>query len=93
MRDRDPVIAGFLAGKRLLATQAIEILELVVSENRVAVRASWRGRIGEATQALPQGTELVSHVAAWLTVMDGRIREHETFDCFEPLPPTRAPAD
>jgi ketosteroid isomerase-like protein len=30
------------------------------------------------------GKELVAHVAAWLTVEDGQIREHETFDCYEP---------
>ena len=35
---------------------------------------------------LRAGAELVAHVAAWLTVANGRIREHETFDCYEPLP-------
>ena len=29
---------------------------------------------------------LVAHIAALLTVADGRIREHETYDCYEPLP-------
>jgi hypothetical protein len=27
----------------------------------------------------------VAHVAAWFTVAEGRIREHETFDCNEPF--------
>ena len=30
VRDRDAVIAGFLAGKRLPATQTVEVLELLV---------------------------------------------------------------
>jgi hypothetical protein len=47
---------------------------------------SGRGTIREATGSLAAGTELVAHIAAWLTVVDGRIREHETFDCYEPLP-------
>ena len=90
VRDRDAVIAGFLAGKALLATQTIDILELLVSGDRVAVRATWRGTIGEGMDGLAAGAELVAHIAAWLTVVDGCIREHETFDCYEPLPSTRA---
>jgi ketosteroid isomerase-like protein len=86
VRDRDAVIAGFLARKRLPATQTVEVLELLVSGDRVAVRATWRGTIGEGTHAFAADTELVAHVAAWLTVADGRIQNHETFDCYKPLP-------
>lgn len=87
VRDRDGAVAGFLAGKELLATQTIDILELVVSGDRVAVRATWRGTLGADAGALPAGAELVAHIAAWLTVADGRVVEHETFDCYEPPPP------
>lgn len=79
VRDRDAVVAGFVAGKQLLAEQAIEVHELAVSGNRVAVRATWRG-------TLRHSAELVAYIAAWLTVEAGRVREHETFDCYEPLP-------
>jgi ketosteroid isomerase-like protein len=92
-RDRDAAMAAFLAGKRLLATQTIELLEVLVAGNRVAVRATWRGTILEGTDALPAGTELVAHIAAWSTVADGRVREHETFDCYEPLPSPRLSAE
>jgi ketosteroid isomerase-like protein len=87
VRDRDAVVAGFLAGKRLLAAQAIEIHELLVSGERVAVRATWKGTIGQGSEALAAGTQLVAHIAAWLSVADGRIREHDTFDCYEPVNP------
>jgi ketosteroid isomerase-like protein len=93
VRDRDAVVAGFVAGKALLAAQAIEILELVVSGDRVAVRAIWRGTVGDGAAGLPAGAQLIAHIAAWLTVVDGRIREHETFDCYDPLPSTRPVAD
>lgn len=85
VRDRDAVVAGFLAGKRLLAAQTIEVHELLASGDRVAVRATWRGTIGEGTESIPAGTELVAHIAAMLTVEDASIRDHETFDCYEPL--------
>ena len=90
VRDRDAVLAGFLAGKRLLATQSIDIVELLVSGDRVTVRATGRASIGHGTDALPSGAELTAHIAAWLTVTDGRVSEHETFDCYEPLPSARA---
>jgi ketosteroid isomerase-like protein len=86
VRNRDGVVAGFLAGKRLLARQAFDVHELAASGDRVAVRATWRGTIGADAGALPAGAELVAHIAAWLTVAGGRVREHETFDCYEPLP-------
>jgi ketosteroid isomerase-like protein len=85
VRDRDAAVAGFLAGKRLLAAQTIDVHEVLVSGARVAVRATWRGSVGQATQRLAAGTELVAHIAAMLTVEDGSIREHETFDCYEPF--------
>ena len=84
IRDRDAALAAFLAGKRLLAGQRIEIHEILSSGSRVAVRATWRGTIAKETGALPKGTELVAHIVGMLTTDDGRIREHETFDCHEP---------
>jgi ketosteroid isomerase-like protein len=86
VRDRDAVVAGFLAGKRLLAAQTIDVHEMLVSGDRVAVRATWCGTVGQGAPSLPAGTELVAHIAALLTVEDGTVREHETFDCYEPLP-------
>ena len=86
VREREAVVAGFLAGKRLLAAQAIELHELAVSGDRVAVRATWRGTIGADAGAFRAGAELVAHIAAWLTIADGRVRAHETYDCYEPLP-------
>lgn len=89
MRDRNAAIAAFVAGKGLLVTQTIDILEMIVSGDRVAVRATWQGTTAHATDALPSGTKLVAQLAAWVTVTNGLITEHETFDCYEPL--TRAP--
>jgi ketosteroid isomerase-like protein len=31
------------------------------------------------------GQQLVAHIAGLLTVRGGRIAEHETFDCYEPI--------
>lgn len=77
-RDLEGVVAGFLAGKELLSSQSMELHEALVAGDRVAVRCTWRG-------TLPDGRELEARIASFLTVADGRVREHETFDCY--LPP------
>ena len=84
--DLSVALAGFRAGKRLLSAQSFDLHEVLVAGDRVAVRATWRGTIGLGTEKLPAGAELVAHVASLLTVKDGRITDHETFDCYEPLP-------
>ena len=78
VRDRDATVAGFLAGKRLLSAQAFDVHEVLGSGDRFAVRATWRGTIAQG------GRELAAHIAAWVTIENGRIRAHETFDCYEP---------
>jgi ketosteroid isomerase-like protein len=86
VRDRDAAVAGFLAGKKLLAAQSFDLHELLVSGQRVAVRTTWRGTIAHGSPALPGASELVAHIAGFVTVEDGMVLAHETFDCYEPLP-------
>jgi hypothetical protein len=83
-RDPCATVAAFLAGKRLLAAQSFQLHEVLESQDRVAVRATWRGTISHGSDQFRAGTELVARIAAPLTVTDGLIREHETFDCYEP---------
>jgi ketosteroid isomerase-like protein len=87
VRGYDQVLAAHAAGKRLLSEQGFELHEVLACGDRVAVRATWHGRLARAHGALPEGAVLRAHVASLLTVgEDGRIAEHETFDCYEPLP-------
>jgi ketosteroid isomerase-like protein len=85
VRDRDEAVAGFLAGKDLLSEQSFDVHEAFSSGDRVAVRATWRGTLAKNAGPLPAGRELVAQIAALLTVKDGLIRRHETFDCYEPF--------
>lgn len=78
VQDLTQTTEGFLAGKRRLSAQRIDIDEiLVVPDDRAVVRSTWRGRIGE--------TDIVSHMAGFLRIRDGRIVEHITYDCYEPF--------
>jgi ketosteroid isomerase-like protein len=78
VRDRDAVIAAYEDGKGMLSDQSFELDELLVYGDRVAVRANWRG-------TLAAGARLEARVAAFLTVVDGRIIELETYDCYSPI--------
>ncbi|MGY1786583.1 nuclear transport factor 2 family protein [Geodermatophilus sp. SYSU D00698] len=85
-RDLPGTLAGFRAGKALLGEQSFEVHEVLTSGDRAAVRATWRGTVGVDAGLYRAGQELLAHVAALLTVRDGRVVDHETFDCYEPLP-------
>ncbi|WP_344091314.1 nuclear transport factor 2 family protein [Microbacterium deminutum] len=77
VRTLDETIAGFEAGKARLSAQSIDIHEILVAGDRAAVRSTWRGSVGD--------TEIVAHMGGFLTVRDGRVSAHETYDCYEPF--------
>ena len=85
VRDPEGTIAGFLAGKRLLSAQRFEIHDLLADGERAAVRATWRGTVGLDTPRLPEGTQLIAHIGAFVVLAEGLVREHQTFDCYEPF--------
>ncbi|QPE05551.1 nuclear transport factor 2 family protein [Microbacterium schleiferi] len=76
-RSLEQAVAGFLSGKSRLTDQRIDVHEILVSGHRAAVRSTWRGVLG--------GTEIVAHMAGFVTVRDGLVASHETYDCYEPF--------
>ena len=87
---RDGMVAGFLAGKDLLSEQQIDVQGVLVEGDRVAVQSTWTGVVRHDAGALAAGTRLTAHLAGFFTVHDGLVSRHETYDCYEPLPPARA---
>jgi ketosteroid isomerase-like protein len=88
VRGLDETLAGFHAGKALLRAQDFEVHEVLTSQERAAVRATWRGVVGLDAGPFRAGQELVAHIAALLTIRDDLVIEHETFDCYEPFDTT-----
>ncbi|MGY1738621.1 nuclear transport factor 2 family protein [Geodermatophilus sp. SYSU D00684] len=84
VRDLEGTLAGFRAGRQLLREQVFDVHEVLTVGDRAAVRATWRGTVGVDAGPYRAGQELLAHVAALLTVRDGRVVDHETFDCYEP---------
>jgi ketosteroid isomerase-like protein len=87
--DRAGALAGLRAGRELLAEQSFVITALMVDEDRVALQATWSGVTAHDRGPLAAGTRLMAEIGAFVTVRDGRILRHETYDCY--LPP-RPPA-
>jgi ketosteroid isomerase-like protein len=85
VRDLEETLQGFRAGKALLREQVLDVHEVVTCSDRAAVRATWRGVVGVDAGPFRAGHELVAHIAGLLTVADGRVVDHETFDCYEPI--------
>ena len=86
VRTVEQSLAGFRAGRALLSEQVIEVLEVLVSGDRAAVRATWSGTVGVDRGPFTAGTELTCVMAAFLTVRDNKICAHDTYDCYPPLP-------
>ncbi|MFC4786067.1 nuclear transport factor 2 family protein [Nocardioides sp. MAHUQ-72] len=84
-RTVEETLAGFAAGKALLREQDFDLHEVLVVGERAAIRGTWRGTVGIDAGRFTAGTELVAEMAGLLTVRDGRVLEHETFDCYHPF--------
>ena len=89
-RDLSETLAGFRRGKALLREQEFTVHDVIADGDRAAARVTWRGVIGAPAGPFVEGQVLVAHVAAMLTVRDGAIVTHETFDCYEPFASTPA---
>ncbi len=88
VRDLAATLTGFSLGKQLLRAQVFEVHEVFAAGDRAAVRATWRGTVAVDAGPYRSGQTLVAHVAALLTVRDGQVVAHETYDCYEPISTT-----
>ena len=85
-RDRSTLLATFEAGRRLMAEQRLENLEVLPAGEYVVARAAWSGTLAVDAGPMPAGATLRAQLAMFFTVRDGRIFRQENYDCYEPLP-------
>jgi ketosteroid isomerase-like protein len=79
-RGREEARAAFRRGKALLAEQSYEVHDVLEAGDKIAARATWRGRLND-------GPELQAEIATFTEVRDGRIFRHATYDCYQPWTP------
>ena len=76
-RDMTTALAAFRKGKTMLAEQSYEVHDVLEAGDKIAARATWRGRLND-------GPELAAEIATFTEVRDGRIYRHATYDCYIP---------
>jgi len=84
----DQILAGSVAGARLLASQRYDVHSAVEAGDTAILRLTWTGVIARDAGPYRAGDELVAHIAQFVETADGRITSIETFDCYEPIAST-----
>ena len=75
-RGAQEAFAAFRKGRAMLAEQSYDVHDVIVAGDKIAARATWRGR-------LTGGPRLQAEIATFTEVRDGRIYRHATYDCYE----------
>ena len=90
-RGLDELRAGAVLGAQLIRDQRFDVHTVIEDGDRLAVQLTWTAQAAQDLGALPAGTRLVSHVAAFYEFRDGLVLRQSSYDCYEPRPsPPRA---
>jgi ketosteroid isomerase-like protein len=84
-RDLAALRAGVDAGKKTVADERYEILNLVEQGNEVAAEVIWTARLNVPLGTLAPGDPMRAHLAIFITWRDGKIVSQRNYDCFEPF--------
>ena len=76
---------GAEIGAKIISDQHYEVHTLVEDGDRLAVQFTWTATVAADLGAIPAGTRLVSHVAAFYIFRDGLVLEQSSYDCYEPI--------
>jgi ketosteroid isomerase-like protein len=81
----EEMLAGSTTGANLLKRQEYEVHQAVESGDEVVLRLTWTGRVREAAGPFAARQQLRAHIVQFIRTHEGRIREIETYDCYEPF--------
>jgi ketosteroid isomerase-like protein len=82
--DLAKVLARAEQGQKLMQRQSYEIKSLIAQDTSVAVEVLWTGILAAPLGSLPAGGAMKAHSALFFQLVDGRIAEVRSYDCFEP---------
>src|SRR5262245_40692323 len=83
-RDLAGIRAAGERGKRVMARQQYEVLNVVASGPRVALEARWTGTLAVPLGPLPAGGEMRARFAIFIEFRAGKVWRVRNYDCFEP---------
>ena len=91
-RDLAEMRAGSERGATIIKDQRYDVRHVVEEGEHVAVQFTWTATTAADLGALPAGTELVAHVAAFYDFRDGLVLRQSSYDCYEPIGTVSSPA-
>jgi ketosteroid isomerase-like protein len=84
-RDLAALHRGMEAGRRSVAAERYEIVNLVAEGDEVAVEAIWTATLNIAVGTLAAGQTMRAYLAMFFTWRAGKIVAQRNYDCFEPF--------
>src|SRR5262245_25816329 len=81
-RDLAAILDAAVRGRKVMSAQRYEVLNVVVSGERVAVEFRWAGTLEVPLGPLPAGGEMRGRFAMFMEFRDGRIVAQRNYDCF-----------
>jgi len=84
-RDRQELREAAERGRKVMASQTFDVLDMFAHGDTVVVEAEWSGTLavplGEAT---PAGTVMRARFAQFFRIREGKIVSQRNYDCFYP---------
>ena len=72
-------------GRKVMASQTYEILQMLARGNTVVVEAKWTGTLAISIgEELPAGTVMRARFAQVFELEAGKVRRQRNYDCFYP---------
>ncbi len=84
VRDRDALLAGSVAGQKVLRSQTFEVTSALAEGDRMALQVTWSAVLRVPVLGKQEGDELRALFAVFITLRDGLVYRQENYDCFLP---------
>lgn len=81
--DLATIVARSLQGRKVMSSQAYEILSEMCVGDSVAIETRWTGVLAIPFRTIPAGGQMTAQLAMFFECRDGRIRRQRNYDCFD----------
>jgi hypothetical protein len=85
-RNRADVLASAEKGQKVLRSQKYDVLNVLTTNNNVAIEMKWRGELAIPLGNLQPGDVLTGQFAFFLEIdAEGKITKMRNYDCYDPF--------
>jgi ketosteroid isomerase-like protein len=84
-RPLGEILEGSKIGASIVRDQRYDVENVVEQDDHVATQLTWTATTAVDLGAIPAGTGLVAHIAAYFLFREGRVLRLSSYDCYEPV--------